>query len=128
MGNAENRSLRNLTVVEIILDRFYSCGVTTLFVIPGVHIDSFLMQAVKDDRFRIVMAAHEQGAGYMADGFARISGGSGVVITINGSGANNLTTVAVTAKVNHSLVLFLTGDAPSVTFGQRRYSTPSTIN
>lgn len=131
MRHEEKRSTRNnLTVVEVILDRFHTWGITTLFVIPGVHIDGFLMQAVKDRRFRIIMAAHEQGAGYMADGFARISGKPGVVITINGPGANNLTTAAVTAKVDHSPVLFLTGDTPSVIqgFGGFQASDPEGSN
>ena len=120
----------NPSVVEVMLDRFHAWGVTTLFVIPGVHIHYLLIQAAKDSRFQIIMAAHEQGAGYMADGYARISGGPGIVITINGPGANNLTTAAVTAKVDHSPVLFLTGDTPSVVqgFGAFQCSDPEGSN
>ena len=47
------------------------------------------MQAAKDRQFQIVMAAHDQGASYMADGYTRISGGPAVVIAINGPGATN---------------------------------------
>lgn len=112
MKNAEPKLFR--TVVEEILDRFHAWGVKTIFAVPGVQVDSLLLQAVKDGRFRVVFACHELGAGYMGDGFARISAGPGIVITINGPGANNLTTAAVTARVEGSPVLFLTGDSPSV--------------
>ncbi len=105
------------TVTEVILDRLYSWGVTTLFCVPGAHIQGFLMDAIKDNRFCIVMAAHEQGAGYMADGYARVTRGPGFAMTINGPGANNLTTAAVTAKMDHSPILFLTGDSPWIVKG-----------
>ena len=117
MDNSKHESSHNRTVADVILDYFYTLGITTLFVVPGAQIDFLLSQAAKSNRFQIVVAAHEQGAGYMADGFSRISGKPGVVIAINGPGATNLTTAAVTARVDHSPVLFLTGDAPIVNQG-----------
>lgn len=128
MKNAEPKLFR--TFVEEILDRFHTWGVKTIFAVPGVQVDSLLLQAVKDGRFRVVFACHELGAGYMGDGFARISAGPGVVITINGPGANNLTTAAVTARVEGSPVLFLTGDSPSVFkgFGGFQCSDPEGSN
>ncbi|MEI6131446.1 MAG: thiamine pyrophosphate-binding protein [Bacillota bacterium] len=107
----------NSTFSDHILDRIFSWGVDTLFIIPGAHVNFFLNKAAKDKRFKIVMAMHEQGAGYMADGYARMSEKAGVAVTINGPGATNLTTAAVTAKAEHSQVLFLTGDSPQMLNG-----------
>lgn len=115
---AETRLLVSTpSVAQVLLNHWHSCGVTTLFAIPGAQVDGLLMEATSDDRFQIILAAHEQGAGYMADGFARLSGAPGVVIAINGPGATNLTTAAITAQADHSPVLFLTGDAPAVLAG-----------
>ncbi|HYG58471.1 MAG TPA: thiamine pyrophosphate-binding protein, partial [Symbiobacteriaceae bacterium] len=105
------------SVAQALLDHWHSWGVTTLFAIPGAQVDGLLMEAASDGRFQIILAAHEQGAGYMADGFARLSGVPGIVIAINGPGATNLTTAAITAQADHSPVLFLTGDAPAVLAG-----------
>lgn len=111
------------SVIQILLNCFDTWGVNTIFAIPGSHIDEFLIQAIEDGRFEIVIAAHEQGAGYMADGFARVSDKPGVVVTINGPGATNLTTAAVTARLDYSPVLFLTGDVPTFVQGFDAFQT-----
>jgi acetolactate synthase-1/2/3 large subunit len=98
---------------HILLDEWKRRGVGVIFVVPGAQIEPFLIDVFNDDRFQLVNATHEQGAGYMADGYARASGNIGVVMTINGPGATNLLTAAITAKTGNSPVLFLTGDAPT---------------
>ena len=69
---------------HIMLDEWKRRGVGVIFVVPGAQIEPFLIDVINDERFQLVNAAHEQGAGYMADGYARASGNIGVVMTING--------------------------------------------
>lgn len=113
--NRDNLGTNNLktTLTDILINRFHSMGIKTIFAIPGGHVDHLLKRLTKDGRFRLVLAAHEEGAAYMADGYARISNHPALVITINGPGVTNLITAAVTARVDHSPVIFLSGDAPS---------------
>lgn len=115
----KNMLPRNIVfnISQSILDYLYGLGVKTIFTVPGAHIDFFLVQAINDIRFKVIVASHEMGAGYMADGLARISGKPSVVITINGPGASNLITAAITAKMGHSPVIFITGDIPSYLHG-----------
>lgn len=61
-------------------------GVTTLFGIPGVH-NIELYRGIEEAGLTHVLARHEQGAGFMADGYARASGAPGVLLTITGPGA-----------------------------------------
>lgn len=101
------------TVAEGLLDRFHRSGTGVIFAVPGAQVDPLLVAAARDGRFRLVLASHEQGAGYMADGYARMTGGPAVAVAINGPGATNFVTAAVTARIDRSPVLFLTGDSPS---------------
>src|SRR5919198_1778339 len=57
-------------------------GVDTIFGIPGVHTLPLYDAIRAEPGLRHVLARHEQGAGFMADGYARVSGRGGVVCTI----------------------------------------------
>ncbi len=63
-------------------------GVDTVFGIPGTH-NLALYEALSARGMRLVTPRHEQGAGYAADGYARISGRPGVVLTTTGPGILN---------------------------------------
>lgn len=66
-------------------------GVDTVFGIPGVHTVE-LYRGLHDSRLRHVSPRHEQGAGFMADGYARASGKPGVCFIITGPGMTNILT------------------------------------
>ena len=59
-------------------------GVDTVFGIPGVHTLEFCRGLDSDQSIRHIRARHEQGAGFMADGYARASGKPGVALVISG--------------------------------------------
>jgi 5-guanidino-2-oxopentanoate decarboxylase len=66
-------------------------GVDTVFGIPGVHTLEFY-RGLGGSRIRHVAVRHEQGAGFMADGYARASGRPGVCLLITGPGLTNAAT------------------------------------
>jgi len=66
-------------------------GVDTVFGIPGVHTLDFY-RGLASSRIRHVAVRHEQGAGFMADGYARVSGRPGVCVLITGPGVTNAAT------------------------------------
>ena len=66
-------------------------GVDTIFGIPGVH-NVELYRGLPDTSIRHVLPRHEQGAGFMADGYARASGRPGVCFIISGPGVTNIAT------------------------------------
>ena len=66
-------------------------GVGTVFGIPGVH-NQELYRGIADSGISHVLARHEQGAGFMADGYARASGRPGVAFVISGPGLTNILT------------------------------------
>lgn len=68
-----------------------SRGVDTIFGIPGVH-NVEMYRGIEEAGIRHVLARHEQGAGFMADGYARASGKPGVAYVITGPGLCNIMT------------------------------------
>lgn len=68
-----------------------SRGVDTIFGIPGVH-NQEMYRGIEEAGIRHLLARHEQGAGFMADGYARASGRPGVAYVITGPGLCNIMT------------------------------------
>ncbi|MCL6284382.1 5-guanidino-2-oxopentanoate decarboxylase [Ruegeria sp. 2012CJ41-6] len=66
-------------------------GVGVIFGIPGVH-NQEMYRGIEEAGIRHVLARHEQGAGFMADGYARASGKPGVAYVITGPGLTNTMT------------------------------------
>ncbi|MEQ3754561.1 MAG: thiamine pyrophosphate-binding protein, partial [Planktomarina sp.] len=66
-------------------------GVNVIFGIPGVH-NQEMYRGIEEAGIRHILARHEQGAGFMADGYARASGKPGVAYVITGPGLCNIMT------------------------------------
>ena len=105
-----------MSASEAFVETLVAQGVTHVFGIVG----SAFMDAL--DLFpaagiRFISVAHEQGAGHMADGFARASGRHGVCIAQNGPGVTNFVTAIAAAYWAHSPVVCLTPETGSNTQG-----------
>src|SRR5215470_15445579 len=83
-----------------------------LFMVPGGLVDPFLPALTRQSRLKPVIAAHEGGAVYMADGYARASGRFGAALGIGGPGCCNMATAVAAAKTDASPVLVMTGEVP----------------
>lgn len=79
------------TCGEALVALLEKYGVEVVFGIPGVHTLE-LYRGLVGSRIRHVLPRHEQGAGFMADGYARASGKPGVCFLITGPGVTNATT------------------------------------
>ena len=91
--------------VEVLCEQ----GVDTLFGYPGGAVLNLYDELYKNaDRITHVLTAHEQGAAHAADGYARATGRTGVVLATSGPGATNLTTGIATAYMDSSPVVFIT--------------------
>jgi acetolactate synthase-1/2/3 large subunit len=76
---------------EALVQLLEGYGVETVFGIPGVHTVE-LYRGLHGSRLKHVSPRHEQGAGFMADGYARASGKPGVCFIITGPGMTNILT------------------------------------
>jgi acetolactate synthase I/II/III large subunit len=104
------------TVGDHLVDRMREAGISVLCGLPTSRLDSLLVRASQDGDFQIVLARHEGGAGYLADGFARASGKPAAVFAA-GPGATNVITAVANASVNHVPMLVITGEVSVTEYG-----------
>ena len=86
-------------------------GVDVIFGIPGVHTVE-LYRGLQGASIRHVTPRHEQGAGFMADGYARVSGRPGVAFVITGPGLTNTFTAMGQARADSIPILVVSSENP----------------
>lgn len=94
-------------------------GVDTVFGIPGVHTIEYY-RGVSETGIKAVVPRHEQGAGFMADGYARISGRPGVCILVSGPGVLNAATPIAQAWHDSIPMLVIAASTESSLRGKNR--------
>jgi len=99
-----------------LLERY---GVDLVFGIPGVH-TAELYRGLAGSRIRHVTPRHEQGAGFMADGYARMTGRPGVCFVITGPGVTNIATAMAQAYAESLPMLVISGVAATGNLGHGR--------
>src|SRR2546428_1887506 len=103
---------------EWIVEALRAEGVRHVFGLPGVHNLAIYDALLKQHEITHVLARHEQGAAFMADGYARASGRPGVVAVTTGPGATNTLTPMVESWAGSQPVLTLMSDIPSAPIGK----------
>lgn len=77
-----------------------------------------MFDALLDSKIQLVLTRHEQGATHMADGYARSTGRPGVVLVTSGPGATNTVTGLLTALMDSSPIVVITGQTISPMLGK----------
>ncbi|SDA19780.1 acetolactate synthase, large subunit [Ruminococcus sp. YE71] len=103
---------------EILLECLLEQGADTVFGYPGGAVLNIYDALYKySDRITHIITAHEQAASHAADGFARTTGKTGVVIATSGPGATNLVTGLATANMDSIPVVAITGNVGTSSLG-----------
>lgn len=103
---------------DIIVECLLEQGADTVFGYPGGAVLNIYDSLYKySDKIRHIITSHEQGACHAADGFARASGKTGVVIATSGPGATNLTTGLATANMDSIPLVAITGNVSTDLLG-----------
>ncbi|HXL43763.1 MAG TPA: biosynthetic-type acetolactate synthase large subunit [Gaiellaceae bacterium] len=102
---------------DAILRSLEAEGVEVAFGIPGGAILPTYDAFARGSTVRHVLARHEQGAGHMAEGYARASGRVGVAIATSGPGATNLVTPIADAWMDSTPLVCITGQVRSTLIG-----------
>jgi thiamine pyrophosphate-dependent acetolactate synthase large subunit-like protein len=100
------------TGAQLVVASLETHGVDTVFGIPGVHTLA-LYDALASSSIRHVLARHEQGVGFMADGYARATGKPGVAVVITGPGVTNIATAVGEAYTDSSPLLVISSNVDS---------------
>ena len=112
-----------------ILEAFLAEGVDTIFGYPGGAIMP-IYDALYDynDRLKHILVRHEQGAIHAAQGYARVSGRTGVVFATSGPGATNLVTGLADAMIDSTPVVCITGQVFAHLLGTDAFQEIDVIN
>ncbi len=104
---------------RILVEELIRHGATTVFGFPGGAVLDIYDELYKcSDRIDHVITAHEQGASHAADGYARVTGKTGVVIATSGPGATNLVTGIANAYLDSVPMVAITGNVAESMLGK----------
>lgn len=115
-------------LADLLLRYLEMLGVEYIFGIPGGAIEPLFNALARSERrggIRPIVARHETGAAFMADGYARESGKLGVCCSTTGPGTTNLITGISSAYVDHIPVLAITAQTKLANFGRGAFQESS---
>jgi len=98
---------------QAVIEALIREGVKVVFGIPGVHTLEIYDALYDRPQIKHIVARHEQGAAFMADGYARASGQVGVAIVITGPGLTNASTAVGQAYADGSPLLIISSEVDS---------------
>ncbi len=106
------------TVADLVIDALRKLGIDTLFCVPGVQNDDFFDRMVDARDIRPVVARHEQGAAYMAMGYAQATGRPAACSVVPGPGMLNAAAGLTSAYWGNARVLALVGQLHTWAIGR----------
>ena len=120
MKNTAKEPQKPIKGAEIVIKTLEKLGVETIFAYPGGQ-SIELHQALGKSSLRVILPRHEQGGAFAADGFARVSGRTGVCMATSGPGATNLITGIADAYMDSIPVVFITGQVGAQFIGKNAF-------
>lgn len=110
--------MAKITTAELLLRYLEGEGVEYIFGVPGLSLVPVFDAINKQDTIKLILSKHEEGAAFMADGYARVSGKLGVCYATSGPGTTNLVTGVATAYMDNVPVLVITGQVATSIYGK----------
>jgi len=114
-GTTSNKT--RFTGAQLIVHLLERQGITTVAGIPGGTVLPLYDALSQSSKIRHVLARHEQGAGFIAQGMARTQGKPAVCMACSGPGATNLVTAIADARLDSIPLICITGQVPSSMIG-----------
>ena len=105
---------------DLLVKALENEGVEYVFGVPGEENLDFL-ESLRTSKIRLILTRHEQGAGFMAATYGRLTGKAGVCLATLGPGATNLVTAAAYANLGAMPMLMITGQKPIKSSKQGRF-------
>ena len=133
MSGTDNQTQGNqmqdnrMTGAEIVLQALKDNGVEHIFGYPGGAVLPIYDEIFQQDDIQHILVRHEQGAGHMAEGYARSTGKVGVMLVTSGPGATNAVTPLQDALMDSIPLVCLTGQVPTSLIGSDAFQECDTV-
>ena len=109
---------KRMNGAQIVVEVLKKQGVEYIFGYPGGACMPIFDALVDAPELKIILVRHEQGATHMADGYAKATGKTGVVLVTSGPGATNTVTGILTAHMDSVPIVILTGQTITPNLGK----------
>jgi acetolactate synthase-1/2/3 large subunit len=119
--------VREMTGAQMVIEALANEGVDTVFGYPGGAVLPIYDAIFQDGRVRHILVRHEQGAGHMAEGYARSTGRVGVALVTSGPGATNMVTPITDAFMDSIPMVVITGQVPTHLIGSDAFQECDTV-
>src|SRR6201992_3586099 len=119
-------SVEPITGAEIVVKALIDQGVEVIFGYPGGAVLPLYDALFKQNRIKHILVRHEQAAVHAAEGYARSTGKTGVVLVTSGPGATNAVTGLVDALMDSIPLVCLTGQVPTHLIGNDAFQEADT--
>lgn len=116
-----------MTGAEMVLKALEENGVKHIFGYPGGAVLPIYDEIHQQDKIEHILVRHEQGAGHMAEGYARSTGKPGVCLATSGPGATNVVTTLQDALMDSIPMVCLTGQVPTALIGSDAFQECDTV-
>ena len=116
-----------MTGAEMVLQALRDNGVEHIFGYPGGAVLPIYDELHQQEDIEHILVRHEQGAGHMAEGYARSTGKPGVVLVTSGPGATNVVTALQDALMDSIPIVCLTGQVPTSLIGSDAFQECDTV-
>ncbi|WP_394690085.1 acetolactate synthase 3 large subunit [Hoeflea sp.] len=116
-----------MTGAEMVLQALKDNGVEHIFGYPGGAVLPIYDELHQQDAIEHILVRHEQGAGHMAEGYARSTGKPGVVLVTSGPGATNVVTALQDALMDSIPLVCISGQVPTSLIGSDAFQECDTV-
>ena len=116
-----------MTGAEMVIQALADQGVEHIFGYPGGAALPIYDAMFQQDKVQHILVRHEQGAGHMAEGYARSTGKVGVVLVTSGPGATNVVTPLTDALMDSVPIVVITAQVPTALIGSDAFQECDTV-
>lgn len=120
-------NFQNIKASDLFVKALEHEGVEYIFGVPGEE-NLDLLESLRNSSIKLILTRHEQGAGFMAATYGRLTGKTGVCLATLGPGATNLVTPAAYAQLGAMPMLMITGQKPIKKSKQGRFQIIDVVN
>ena len=116
-----------LTGAEILIESLKREGVKTIFALPGGVVLKIFDVLHQQKDIEVILTRHEQGAGHMAEGYAKATGKAGVALITSGPGMTNVITALADAHMDSVPIVVFSGQVPTPLIGNDAFQEADNI-
>jgi acetolactate synthase I/II/III large subunit len=120
-------TMTEMTGAEMVIKALQDQGVEHIFGYPGGAVLPIYDEIFQQEKIEHILVRHEQGAGHMAEGYARSTGKVGVALVTSGPGATNMVTPLTDALMDSIPMVCITGQVPTHLIGTDAFQECDTV-